>query len=67
MLIIQHNYGKEYECTISALESAISLGALMVCIPEPFIGNRSISHSGFNLYWPMTGEKRKDIRVLMAI
>ena len=66
-LIIQQNCGKGYECTISAFETAISLGASMVCIQEPFIGNRSISHSGFNLYWPISGENRKDIRVLTAV
>ncbi len=67
MLVIQQNCGKRYECSISALETAISLGASMVCIQEPFIGNRSISHNGFNLYWPMSGENRKDIRVLTAV
>ncbi len=50
MLVEQQNCGKGYECTISALETALSLGALMVCIQEPFIDNRTLSHSGFNLY-----------------
>ena len=67
MLIIQQNYGKWYEYTISTLETAISLGASMVCIQEPFIENRNISHSGFNLYWPISGENRKDIWVLTAV
>ena len=67
MLVIQQNCGKGYECTISTLETALSLGALMVCIQEPFIGNRTISHSGFNLYWPADGGNRKDIRVLTAV
>ena len=67
MLVIQQNCGKGYEYTISALETALSLGASIVCIQEPFKGNRSISHSGFNLYWPMAGENRRDIRVLTAV
>ena len=61
MLVIQQNCGKGYECTISALETALSLGASMVCIQEPFIGNRTISHCGFNLNWPLDGGNRKDI------
>ena len=67
MLVIQQNCGKGYECTLSALETALGLGASIVCIQEPFIGNRSISHSGFNLYWPIAGENRRDIRVLTAV
>ncbi len=67
MLVVQQNCGKGYECTISALETALSLGASMVCIQKPFIGNRTISHSGFNLYWPTDGGNRKDVRVLTTI
>lgn len=67
MLVIQQNCGKGYECTISALELALSLGASIVCIQEPFIGNRTISHSGFNLYWLTYGGNQKDIRVLTAV
>lgn len=36
MLIVQQNCGKEYECTISALEAGIGLGAIVICIQEPF-------------------------------
>ena len=39
----------------------------MVCIQEPFLGNRSIAHSGFNLYWPFGTDNRKDMRVLMVV
>ena len=31
------------------------------------MGNRDISHSGFNLYWPSGTDNQKDMRVLMAI
>lgn len=67
MLVVQQNCGKGYECTISALETALSLGALMVRIQEPFIGNRTISHSGFNLYWLADRRNWEDIRVLTAV
>ena len=67
MLVIQQNCGKGYECTISALEAELGLEAAIVCIQEPFLGNRNISHSGFNLYWPSGTDSRKDIRVLTAV
>ncbi len=65
--MIQQNCGKGYECTISALEAGLGLGAAVVCIQEPFLGNRSISHSGFHLYWPAGTENRRDMRVLTAV
>ena len=67
MLVVQQNCGKGYECTISALEAGLSLNAAVVCIQEPFLGNRSISHSGFNFYWPSGTSSRKDMRVLVAV
>lgn len=67
MLVIQQNCGKGYECTISALEAGLGLKAAVVCIQEPFLGNRDISHSGFNLYWPSGTDNRKDMRVLTAV
>ncbi len=67
MLVIQQNCGKGYECTISALEAGLGLDAAIVCIQEPFLGNRYISHSGFNLYWPSETDSRKDMRVLTAV
>ena len=67
MLVIQQNCGKGYECTISAFEAGLGLGARIVCIQEPFLGNRDISHSGFNLYWPAGTDNRKNMRVLMAV
>ncbi len=36
-------------------------------IQEPFLGNRDISHSGFNLYWPAGTDNLKDMRVLVAV
>ncbi len=65
MLLVQHNCGQGYESTIMALETGLSVEAGIVMIQEPFIGNREISHSGFNFYWPQ-GE-RKNIRVMTAV
>ncbi len=31
------------------------------------LGNRDISQSGFNLYWPFGMDSRKDMRVLTAV
>lgn len=67
MLVIQQNCGKRYKYTISALEIALSLDALMIYIEELLIKNQNMSHSGFNLYQPMSGENRKDIWVLTAV
>lgn len=65
MLVIQHNCGRKYESTISSLETALSLGAGIVCLQEPFIGKRSISHGAFNFYCP--GGEKTEARVLTAI
>lgn len=51
----------------SALEAGLGLDAGVVCIQEPFLGNRSISHSGFSLYWPSGTHDRKDNRVFIAV
>ena len=67
MIVVQYNYGKGYESTIFAFEAGLGLNAAVVCIQEPFLGNRSISHSGFNLYWPSGTDNRKDMRVLTAV
>lgn len=56
-----------YECTISTLEAGLGLNSRVVCIQEPFLGNRDISHSGFNLYWPSGTDNRNDMQVLMAV
>ncbi len=65
MLVIQHNCGRGYESTIATLEMSLSIGAGIVCLQEPFIGNRSITHSAFNFYWP--GGLRNEARVLTAV
>ena len=65
MLVIQHNCGRGYESTVMALETALGIGAGMIMLQEPFIGNRELCQSAFNLYWPQ-GE-RSEIRVMTAI
>lgn len=65
VLVIQQNCGRGYESTIAALETSLSIGAGIVCLQEPFIGSRSISHGAFNFYWP--GGLRNEVRVLTAI
>lgn len=67
MLVIQQNCGKGYESTISALEAGLGLDAGVFCIQEPFLGNKDLSHTGFNLYWPLGAHNRKDNRVLVAV
>lgn len=37
----------------------------IVYLQEPFIGNRSITHSALNFYWP--GGQRAEVRVLTAV
>ena len=67
MLVVQQNYGKRYECTISALEARLGLKAGIVCIQEPFLGKKNLAHTGFNLYWPVGAHDCKDNRVLIAV
>ncbi len=65
ILIIQHNNGRGYESTVMALETALNIGAGIVMLQEPFLGNWELSHSAFNLYWPQ--EDRTAIRVMTAV
>lgn len=51
MLIIQHNCGRGYKSTVMALETTLNIGAGMVMLQEPFIGNRELSHGALNSYW----------------
>lgn len=67
MLVVQKNWGKGYEYTISAVKTAFSLSTSMVCIYKPLIGNRSIFYSGFHLYWPADRRNQNDIWVFTAI
>jgi len=66
MIVVQHNCRKTYAVTIAILEIALERGAGVVCLQEPYIGPREISHPGFTLYWP-EAKNRKDIRVAVAI
>ena len=52
MLIVQHNCGRRYKNTVMALEMALNIGAGLVMLQEPFIGNQELVHSAFNFYWP---------------
>lgn len=51
MLIVQQNYGKRYEYTISVLEAALSLKVLVIYIQKSFLENQNLTYVGFNLYW----------------
>lgn len=64
MLIIQYNFRWGYESTINKLETALSIGAGVVCLQEPFLKKKNIIHSAFNFYWP--GGLRTEARVLTA-
>ena len=50
MLVIQYNCGRSYESTIASQETAIGSEAGVVCLQEPFLGKRNISHSALNFY-----------------
>lgn len=39
----------------------------MVCIQELFLGNQSILHSRFKLYWPTKIDNRKNMWVLTVV
>lgn len=65
MLVVQHNCSREYKSTIASLETAINIGAGIVCLQEPFLGNKNIAHSAFNFYLP--GKLRTEARVLTAV
>lgn len=67
ILVIQQNYRKGYECTISALEAGLGLNAGIVCIQEPFLGEKNLAHTGFNLYWPAGANDCKENRVFIAV
>ena len=66
MIVIQHNCQKTYAVTIAILEIALERGAGVVCLQEPYIGKKEISHPGFTFYWP-EAEDRREIRVVIAI
>lgn len=64
-IIIQHNFKRNYENIIMALEMALSIKAGIVILQKLFIGNQEISHNTFNHYWPQ--EKRSEIRLVTVI
>ena len=51
---------------IAALETGLARKAAIVCLQEPYIGIRNISHPGYTICWP-EGEKRSVKRVAIAI
>jgi hypothetical protein len=51
---------------IAALETGLERKAAIVCLQEPYIGIRNISHPGYTIHWP-EGERRADKRVAIAI
>lgn len=44
---------------------AISIGAGIICLEEPFIRNKNIIYSAFHFYW--LGRSRNKARVLTAV
>ncbi len=48
-----------------ALEIALNVGTGIIILQKPFIGNRELSHSIFNLYWPQ--RDRTAIRIMTAV
>lgn len=47
------------------LEIALSIGARLVILQEPFIGNRELAHSAFNIYWLQ--RNKTTIRVMIVV
>lgn len=48
-----------------ALETALNIGAGVVMLQEPFIGNQELFHSAFNFYWPQ--RDRTATRTMIAV
>jgi hypothetical protein len=59
MLIIQYNCRKAYAITIAALETGLKRNAAFVCLQEPYIGQKPISHPGYILVTGGLGAKRQ--------
>ena len=51
---------------IAALETGLERKASIVCLQEPYVGVRNISHPGYTIHWP-EGQKRSEKRVAIAI
>lgn len=65
MLSVQYNNGQGYKSIVMGIETAWSVGAGIVMIQEPFIGNQEISYSGFHFYWSQ--EEKKNIRIMTIV
>ena len=65
MFVVQYNCGRGYKSTIASLETAISVGADIICFQELFLGNKNITHSTFNFYY--LERSKTDARILMAL
>jgi len=66
MLVIQHNCRQTYATTIAALETGLKANAAFICVQEPVVGQHTVSHPGYILYWPEAGEQREK-RVFIAV
>ena len=51
---------------IAALETGLARKAGIICLQEPYIDIRNISHPGYTIHWPEE-EKRSAKRVAIAI
>jgi hypothetical protein len=66
MIVLQHNCNGTAVTTVAALEAAIERGAEVVCLQEPYVGEKhTISHPGFQIRWPE--RSKRDTRVVLAI
>lgn len=61
MLIIEKNSSKKNEYIIFTFKAELSLDAIVVFILRLFLGNQSILHFGFNLFWPVERDNRKNM------
>lgn len=56
-----HTFSLQYRIP----RSALSIGAWLICLQEPFLGNKNIAHSALNFY--RLGGVRSEARVLTAV
>lgn len=65
ILMVQHKWGRGYEITVITLETALSIGARLDMLQEPFIGNSELIYCAFNFYCPQ--RDRTAIRVMTEV
>src|SRR6266487_3434359 len=65
MLVVQNNCRGAYAVTIAALEAGLEIGAAMVCLQEPYVG-QDFGHGRYVIWWPETGV-RGECRVAIAV